>query len=264
VKPEDGATLILALAFLVVMSLIIVSLVGWAGNNLRDTVAFKAAQNSQSAANSATEVAIEDVRYNFDKQTINPLSPVPCWTSSGTPSQLTANGETVSTWCSTLWLPGKRYVTIATCLGTSSCASAPFLQVEVTMTDYDLNTGFSSCNPGAASSGSTTCGKAETLDSWVFEPQVPIVVGVADGPTCSGTLVSVQITGKNLSDASNVDFFSNANLNNEKPIQVAPQSATANSIAVCPTSGTLASGSTYYAAVETPTGITALGVTFKY
>jgi hypothetical protein len=138
------------------------------------------------------------------------------------------------------------------------------LQVEVTMTDYDLNTGFSSCNPGAASSGSTTCGKAETLVSWVFEPQVPVVGGVADGPNCSGTLVSVRITGQNLGDASTVDFFSNANLNSEKPIQVAPQSVSGNSVTACPPSGTLTSGTTYYAAVETPTGVSALGATFKY
>jgi len=265
---EKGATLILALAFLVVMSLIIVSLVNWSGNNLRDTVGFKSAQSTQSAANSATEVAIENVRYNFMQQTLNASPPMPCWTSSGTPSELTANGETVSSWCSTLWLGSTRHVSISTCLGTSSCASAPLLQVEVTIGDYDLNTGLSSCPPEtvAVSASTTTCGTTLTLDSWVFEPQIPVVTTVKEGSTCANGSTQILITGSGLSNASSVNFWPVASLNNDQAIQAVTQTVGGGgtTILACPPATGMVTGTKYDVAVVTPTGISALGPTFNY
>jgi hypothetical protein len=64
-EDETGALLILALVFLVVISALCASLSLWATNNLNNTGTFATALSLQSASNSVTQLAVQDVRYNF-------------------------------------------------------------------------------------------------------------------------------------------------------------------------------------------------------
>ena len=102
---EKGSSLILALAFMVVTSLVVISLAGLATNDLNNTAKFTSAQSLQSAADSATNLAVNSLRYNFMPQTLNASPPQPCWTTGPTPSDVTLNGQSVSVWCSTAWTP---------------------------------------------------------------------------------------------------------------------------------------------------------------
>src|ERR1017187_10080716 len=154
---ETGALLILALVFMTVISVICASLSLWATNNLNNTSKFATALSTQSASNSATQLAVQDVRYNFSTATLNASPPQPCWTplSPLAPvSQAMFSAQNVAVWCSTQWNPleaNTRVVTFSTCPepafanGTSStvinqaataCALNPFLQAVVQFDDF--------------------------------------------------------------------------------------------------------------------------------
>ena len=196
-RDEAGATLILALVFLVVVSLIGVSLANWVGSDLGNVLNFRAARDMQSTANSAAELAVQNLRYNFSTSTLNASPPVPCWTTSPTPSQVTLNAQSMSAWCTTRWQPlstSTRIVTITTCassLSASACASAPLLLSVVTFDDY----GSSSSAIGTAQC-SATCGTAMRVDSWVFDATPPTVTSIASsGPSCATTPMTITGTG---------------------------------------------------------------------
>lgn len=177
-RDESGSSLILALVFLIVVSLIAISLASWAGSGLINVVNFKSARSAQVAANAATETAIQNVRYNFlAAQTLNPpSSPQPCWTASPTLSQVTVSSQTIAVWCSTVWSPVShktRTVTISACsssvtTGDACLATPPLLTVVVIFDDYPSVFGGSNCAPVLTSSGTSTCGTGVTVKSWVF------------------------------------------------------------------------------------------------
>ncbi|MBW4077377.1 MAG: hypothetical protein HIU84_02445 [Acidobacteria bacterium] len=196
-RDETGATLILALVFLVVVSLIGVSLANWVGSDLGNVLNFRSARAMQTTANSAAELAVQNLRYNFDAATLNASPPVPCWTTSPTPSQVTLNAQSMSAWCTTRWQPlstSTRIVTITTCpssLSASACARAPLLLSVVTFDDY----GSSSSTIGTAQC-SVACGTAMRIDGWVFDATPPTVTAVtAAGPLCTTTPMNITGTG---------------------------------------------------------------------
>src|SRR5579863_5286718 len=145
-KGEEGASLLLALIFLVVVSVVIISTVGWAGNDIRLTAKFQDAQQFQAAADNASEVAVQYVRFNFLQASLGASPPAPCWSAAPTASALTTNGHVVDAWCSTTWThdagtpPNSlvRTVTIDSCLSSKSasvCAANPLLQAVVQIGD---------------------------------------------------------------------------------------------------------------------------------
>lgn len=203
-RDDAGATLILALIFLVVVSATVIGLSSWAQGDLNSTRAFEGAQSFQSAANSATQVAIQYVRYNFLKESLNASPPTLCWASNG-PASLTFNSETVDSWCSTRWISGTsayRIVTISTCLSSASsatCEQAPLLTAIVKINDTDQSGNFT-CSPVTLGStlppaASTTCGQGLTIESWAFGASPPEVTNVSASPGCStGALATVTGT----------------------------------------------------------------------
>ena len=113
---ERGSSLVLAIIFLTVVSVLMVALVEWVGADLRNTSRFTAAQSFQSTANSAAEIALQNVRYNFMSATLNASPPAPCWTTSPSASLLSLNSQSVVAWCSTSWTTGSaqsRKVTVS-------------------------------------------------------------------------------------------------------------------------------------------------------
>src|SRR5277367_4521504 len=60
---ERGSSLILALVYIVAISLIVGALADWAMNDLTNTNHFQSANSTDNAISGATEVAIQSVRY---------------------------------------------------------------------------------------------------------------------------------------------------------------------------------------------------------
>jgi hypothetical protein len=155
-RDDAGAVLILALVFLVSVSTIIATLAGWAINDLNDTSHFSSGFALQNAAGSATEVAIQYVRYSSVPLVEgNQPSAVSCLGANGAPASVTfTNGptsnptyftNTMAVWCNTDWEPTlstTRTVTFWACQspvgGTtaSACQANPTLEAVVVFDDY--------------------------------------------------------------------------------------------------------------------------------
>jgi hypothetical protein len=181
---ETGAVLILALAFIIVVSVVVLTLNSWASNDLNNTAQFSSVGNLRSAATSATDTAIQSIRYNPIPTTAPPNPNPPsysspdtftdCWTpATGSVSQLSnIDTYTISVWCNTqenLDNPNTRVVTVAACegAGATTVCTDPLLTAVVDFDDYPsggLPTLTEQCNYMATPS----CGDGMTLASWTW------------------------------------------------------------------------------------------------
>jgi len=210
---ESGAVLILALVFLVAVSVIIGGLTDWTTNDLRNSANFAETQNVTSSATNAVNLAIQNIRYTpllssaSTDQTLNTSPPSYCWGSSAS-QQFNMN-----VYCSSVWNPksaNTRTVTISACptsratswaVGQTSCAAQPLLQAVVTFDDYPA--GVSAPNPSQCA---VYCGTGLTINSWNWSPVVPVVTGVVglSGPITGGT--PMVITGTGFTSGATVNF----------------------------------------------------------
>ena len=261
-RDEKGSSLILALAFMIVTSLVVLSLAGLAKNDLNNTAKFTSAQSLQSAADSATNLAVNTIRYNFMPQTLNASPPQPCWTTNPTPSDVTLNGQSVSVWCSTAWTPlspNTRLVTFVSCRSTVSalaCAANPVLEAKVTFDDYPSPMGLM-----ATAQCSTTCGVGMTIDSWAFDAIPPSVQSIspATGPTGGGT--TITITGSGFVSGATVDFI--ASDVNTNVILGATGVTVLSPTTITATTPPMTTGIAYYVTVTTATGTSTYGPAFN-
>ena len=251
---EAGGSLVLALVFLVVVSLIALGLANSVGGGLINSVNFRAARSVQSAANSAAELAVESLRYNFTPSTLN--SSAPCWGGS---SQLTINAQTVDAWCSTRWNPvstGTRVVTIDICPSTfttaTACSASPLLLAVATFDDFPASGGPVS----TAQCTTTTCGIDMAINSWVYGAEPPTVASVANGTTAclSGAAMKVNGTGF-IAGATSVNFLVNS-ANNVVLAATQVNVVDSTMLTACSPSGT---GSNVAVTVTTPVGTSATG-----
>ncbi len=261
-KDEEGSSLIFALVFLIVTSLVVISLANLAKNDLVSTQKFKSAQSLESAANSVTELAVDNMRYNFMPQTLNASPPQPCWTAGSSPSQLSLNGQQVAVWCTTRWNPlseSTRVVTFYACQNSrsaSNCQASPVLEAAVTFDDYT--------SPRRAVSNAectSTCGVAMSIDSWVFDAVPPTVSSISpvSGPVSGGTIIT--ITGTGFVIGATVDFVgTNLSGNVVLPASAVSVSSSTTLGATVPP---LAVGESYYVTVTTPTGTSAYGPVYN-
>jgi len=269
VQGESGAILLLAMVFLIVVGTIVGSLAEWATNDLHNTANFTSARSLQYGADSAVELAIQNIRYApmlGAGQTLNASPPTYCWSNVATPELPTVDGESMDVWCSTQWSPSKtntRVVTISTCLskvGAAACAASPTLQVVVTFDDY----------PTGVISAPTTaqcvvyCGTGMTVNSWAWSPTVPTVTGLAtsSGSITGGTSVTIAgtgfVTGANATTLNTVNFIEESGGTPTSSNVVVPAnvtSAASNSITV--TAPSITAGTTYFVTVTTPGGTAA-------
>ncbi len=230
-RDEAGAVLVLALLFLVVIGLIVGGLASWTANSLTDTLTFQQSRSAQYALTSASQVAIQSMRYSpllftagppQSFQTLNANPPSYCWGSSGDPTYggstfSTQGNPNVNVYCSTVWNPtsaATRVVTISACLQSNLpqnpstapgvCAANPGLQTIVTFDDYSANT------PAVSSAiCSATCGNGMTIDSSTFHLVTPTVTALSSvqGPVTGGTALTVTGTGF-VSGSTTVNFVS--------------------------------------------------------
>lgn len=268
-KSDNGSSLVLAIVFLTVVSIFMIALVDWVGNDLRNTANFTAAQSFQSTANSASQVALQNVRYNFMAQTLNASPPTPCWTTSPTPSLFLLNGQSVDTWCTTSWTLGTdtgRVVTISTCLSSISaanCSQSPLLQAIVTFGDFEKNYGSATCNP-LPTPIPTHCGTTMTINTWAFGVTPPTVTSLTAGTASCSSGSPVNIRGTNLTRTSSVNFLNSSPpwWPNETVIAALSYTVVSSTLitACTPSPG----GVNAYVEVMTPNGPSALGPTFSY
>jgi hypothetical protein len=269
---ESGAMLILALIFITIISVVAGSLTTWATNDLNNTGKFNAALNFESSANSAVELALQNVRNSFAAQTLNAVPPQPCWTTSPSVSQVAFNQQTVSVWCSANWSPvssSTRIVTISACLSNlpatptlavmnaaaTACAASPLVQTVVAFDDFPATISASNCPPGSGGV-SSTCGTKLTVLSWTFGVSPPTVSNVSDAASvlCAPAKM-VTITGTLLTGATKVQFFV-PQAGNNAIFSANPLAGGSDTVVTaCGPSG-LSAGSTYQVSVTTPAGTT--------
>jgi hypothetical protein len=182
---ESGSVLILSMAFLLAISLIVGALANWAMNDLNNTTKFNTSSSLNYAATSATQVAIQSIRYSpLMPQTQSPTLNF-CWTpQSGFVSQLSNfDGFTVAIWCSTVQTLSSartRVVTLIACTSTlnpnntisslstvqaaaSACEASPLLTARVAFDDYP-----SAGGAPLQLTCTTWCGQGATTELWVW------------------------------------------------------------------------------------------------
>jgi len=221
VESERGAILILALSFIIVVSVIVAALSTWAINSLNNTTNFNTARSLDYAASGATEIAIQSIRYTplvgsvqNPSGTIVPLGPSWCWGSGPTSTAPAINGITITVWCSTvenLASSSTRLVTFYACRSSTTesvCINRPVLQAEVSFNDYPPGGGVTLTNTCAQ-----TCGEGANLVNWTWgasassaggttansinitstAPSSAAVGGTAYSPTASATSGDIVI-----------------------------------------------------------------------
>ena len=221
VRDETGASLVLALLFLVVIGLIVGGLASWTANSLTDTLTFQQERSAQFSLTSASQLAIQSIRYTpllGTGQTVNASPPSYCWGTSGDSyggSELTTQNDAVEVYCSTVWNPtssATRVVTISACLqnvlpappsspsAAAVCASNPGLQTIVTFDDYSSSAPTITTGPCSA-----TCGNGMTINSSISRTSAPTVTGLS---STGGPVVPVTTGGQNILTVSGTGFVS--------------------------------------------------------
>jgi hypothetical protein len=184
--------LILALIYIVVISLTVGALASWATNDLNNTNNFQSASSLHFALTAGVDAAIQSIRTT--PLPTNPTLPstgatalglTDCWTPTANPlvSQLKTDGYTIEITCSTvenLTSASTRVVTFSACISRVNasstpaavtaariaCQSSPLLAAEVSFDDYP--TGGSVALTQQCNQGNGECGFTETLDSWIW------------------------------------------------------------------------------------------------
>lgn len=292
-QDESGAILVLALVFLLVVSLIVTGLLTLVGTSLTDSGTLTSSRNMENAATDAVNLAIQNTRYSFDPYSLlDAASPQSCMTYTGYPGYPVTFPATSATtffdvYCSMVWQPDSangytRTITYSACVsgGTATaCAAAPFLQAIVAFDDNPPGSVAPSVDPTKctpiASDGS--CGESMTQLSWQWNAVVPKVITITpvSGLTTPGTTVTV--TGTGFVAGETVNFLqesggtpaSPASENGYNPpvqasIVASPPSTCALPTCLQVTSPVVLTGTTYFVTVTTPGGTSAFSAVFTY
>jgi hypothetical protein len=184
-RSERGSSLILALIYIVSVSLIVGALADWAMNDLNNTTHFQNASSLDNAVSGATEIAIQSMRYYPQYPATQSPTVANCWTppSGSYASDTTINTDLVAVWCTTvenLKSPNTRIVTFIACPETAAhvataplattamgnCQSDPLLKAVVTFDDYPSGGG--GLLSQTCSGGPGICGFAATTNQWTW------------------------------------------------------------------------------------------------
>ena len=157
---QDGAVLVLALVFMIVIALVLLGVVTLAGNDLLNTSHLLDQQSLEYRSSGATQVAIQTVRYT------NTVFNGGSCLSSNTPIQIGQNAPPVYVDCSTVphnLLPAdtgvSREVDFYACGTSSTSCSSTNYTVWATVDFVD--------GPTCASGSIGACGTSESIKSWL-------------------------------------------------------------------------------------------------
>ncbi len=179
---EEGATLVLALVFVVIIGLVLLAIISLTGTNLADTANLQNGRALEYSADGAVDAALQAVRYC-------PVSPsgtfacpglptTPCSTStafsiSTSAGPVNGSNANVVVYCAVAPLRYERQVTFTACPATETLAtcqmvhsagiSDAYLVAQVLYTD--LATGCS----GGSSGCPSVIGQSATVLSWSLQ-----------------------------------------------------------------------------------------------
>lgn len=181
-RDEDGAVLLLALVFIVVIAVVLSSLLTLTGNDLLNSSNLRTQRSVEYAADGAADAAVQAVRYSESAYMGAPQACLPSTPPAGSPSSITigeasnpgvqitvdcGNGARSRRSClSRTVLPCvTRSVSVYACQGTGTCTStSPHLQLQATVGFDD----YSATNVLLCSRTSTaTCGTGMAIESWL-------------------------------------------------------------------------------------------------
>jgi hypothetical protein len=229
-RGESGAVLILALAYILSVSFIVVALSTWATNDLNNTTQFASARSMNYAASNAVQLAIQSIRYNIlvgPGQTLGASPPSYCWgTSSTAPSHLLTNGVDINVFCSTaenLASAQTRTVTISACRTTVSagaCATNPLLQAVVVFNDYPPGG-----SPALTTSCSQFCGTGATLETWNWGTTSGFTSGL------NANLISVTSTAPSAPTVGGATYSPSATATSGDPVVISSSTQSVCSVA---------------------------------
>jgi hypothetical protein len=173
---EDGAVLLLALVFILVIAIVLTSLLTFTGNDLTNTSNLRSQRSLEYAADGATDAALQAVRYS---ESAYRGGPQPCMPDDA--PFMSINGDEITVDCgngtrsartsciSTSVLPCEtRSVNLYACEGTGTCTSTSSrlqLQAVVAFDDYSSSNVLMCQRGGSASTA--TCGTGMAVVSWV-------------------------------------------------------------------------------------------------
>ena len=185
---EEGAILILALIFVLIVSLSVLSLITFGGVGIKNTVNLKGQRNLEYAADGATSAAIQAVRYSY--QTFSAYPPTDCLPdgavfTSGDTVTITINSNIMVVDCTATVRPPNslpvnsstrpedRVIAFYACTTLQLTASGgqPYCYagnaiVAATVDFEDVSAGgFYECSNTNAS----TCGTGEAVESWAVQ-----------------------------------------------------------------------------------------------
>jgi hypothetical protein len=168
-RNDAGTSLVLALLYVVAISLIVVALASWVTSDLTNTTKFNNAAQYDSALRSVAQLGIQNIRYNPLMSQTSP-GPGECWApASGSQSSQTINGYSVAVYCRTaqnLASSQTRIVTLDACPSNKlgpACILTPSLTAKVAFDDYlpgNSNLLTSTCV--------STCGEGATIVQWTW------------------------------------------------------------------------------------------------
>jgi hypothetical protein len=166
-RDDRGAALMLALVVMFAVSVIVVSIVTWAGNSLSDTAKFIKTASLEYATGAAVQAEVQTLRYGYQASQSTAYNCTPGGTT------MTVNSQSVSVWCTVVYNAKSavtRAITLSSCasnVSSSSCVASPFLQVVVQFNDY-ANPVSANCIISGGVSNLTSCGTSQTITSWVY------------------------------------------------------------------------------------------------
>jgi hypothetical protein len=176
-RDEAGSILVVALIFLSAVSIIVASLMGSAGNDLKNTVNFENDRSTLYAAAGATQVAIWYARYSAT--VVGPSVACPGTNVEGSIGTITVSGQAMAVWCTTTapspaLLPPNNFVTrivkVSACPATESGStgcSSPLVKAVLYIDDYSNSTGSTPGIIECSQVDESTCGTGMSVNSWV-------------------------------------------------------------------------------------------------
>jgi hypothetical protein len=158
IRDEQGAILILAMVFVLVISMSVLALLSVGGNSLLVTAQLRTQRAVSYAASGATDAAIQSVRYGYSAYT----TAADCLPQSV--ASMSIGGVSMVVDCSgtgPVASAATRVVTFYACQQATCTASNAVLIATVAFDDYAA-TGALSCSAYST----TTCGTGVTITSW--------------------------------------------------------------------------------------------------
>jgi Tfp pilus assembly protein PilX len=161
---DAGAVLVLALVFVLAIGLLVVSLANMATNDTVNSTNLTHQRSVEYAADSATSIAVQNVRYSGNPYSSSPAN---CLPNGGS---MTINGTDIWVNCTqqqfNIFSGVTRVINFYACRSATCSSSKAVLQAQITFDDFSVSNSYSCTWPGGPTS---TCGTAMTVNSWILE-----------------------------------------------------------------------------------------------